>query len=155
MNRDYTTDSKFKMNEDPENKRPYWNTANKGFYRRYKDERKRLKDNLTPAEITLWEYLRNKKLGVKFRRQHIIDFYIPDFVALSIKLIIEVDGEIHLKKKREDEERNRRLEAVGFKIVRFTNEEIEDDIESVLKRIKMEIEKLTSPNLSKGEEQES
>lgn len=64
---------------------------------------------MTPAELILWEYLRNKKLGVKFRRQHIVDCYIPDFVSLQIKLIIEVDGKIHMKRWKEDLERTRKL----------------------------------------------
>lgn len=85
------------MGKSNENLKPRWLTANKEFYRKFKDDRDKLKNKMTSAEKVLWEYLRNKQLGVKFRRQHIIDFYIPDFVALSIKLIIEVDGEIHLK----------------------------------------------------------
>ena len=139
------------MNDD-KYKKPRWLTANKDFYRNFKYERERLKKNMTSAEILLWKFLRNKKQGVKFRRQHIIDFYIPDFVALSIKLIIEVDGKIHLRKWREDAERTKRLGIMGYKVIRFTNEEIENDIEKVLSRIRKEIEKLTSPNLSKGEE---
>jgi len=97
---------------------------------------------MTEAELKLWEHLRNKKLGVKFRRQHVIDFYIPDFVALSIKLIVEVDGKIHLKQKKEDSERTKRLEVLGYKIIRFTNDEIENDILKVLNKIKMNIELL-------------
>jgi len=139
-------------NNNDEYKKPRWLTANKDFYRNYKYERERLKNNMTSAEIVLWEFLRNKKLGVKFRRQHIIDFYIPDFVALSIKLIIEVDGKIHLGKRREDAQRTKNLEFIGYKVIRFTNEEVENEIEKVLSKIRMEIEKLTSPGLSKGEE---
>ncbi len=70
------------MDDNDKYKKPRWLTANKQFYRKFKYERERLKNNMTSAELILWEYLRNKKLGVKFRRQHIIDFYIPDFVAL-------------------------------------------------------------------------
>ena len=133
-------------------KKPRWLTANKDFYRNFKYERERLKNNMTSAELILWDYLRNKKLGVKFRRQHIIDFYIPDFVALSIKLIIEVDGKIHLRKCKEDAARTKRLGIMGYKVIRFTNEKVENEIEKVLNEIKKEIENLTSPNLSKGEE---
>ena len=140
------------MDENYKYIKPRWLTANKQFYRKFKYERERLKNNMTSAELILWEYLRNKKLGVKFRRQHIIDFYIPDFVALSIKLIIEVDGKIHLGKRKEDAARTKLLEVIGYKVIRFTNEEVENEIEKVLRRIKMEIENLTSPNLSKGEE---
>jgi ATP-dependent DNA helicase RecG len=69
-------------NSDDQIKKPKWQTANKDFYSIYKDERDRLKKDMTPAEIKLWKFLKNKRLGVKFRRQHIIDIFIPDFVAL-------------------------------------------------------------------------
>ncbi|WP_321369730.1 endonuclease domain-containing protein [uncultured Draconibacterium sp.] len=140
------------MDSDNPNKKPGWQTANKNFYKQYKDHREKLKNEMTKAEKLLWEKLRNKQLGVKFRRQHIIDFYIPDFVALSIKLIIEVDGKIHQFKKREEIERTSRLAAIGYKVIRFTNEEIENDIEKVVRSIKNEVDKLTPPNLPKGEE---
>ena len=140
------------MDENNENTKPRWLTANKDFYRKFKHDRDKLKSNMTNAELVLWEYLRNNKQGVKFRRQHIIDFYIPDFVALSIKLIIEVDGKIHLWKRKEDAERTKRLAVIGYKVIRFTNEEVESEIEKVLSRIRKEIKKLTSHNISKGEE---
>lgn len=140
------------MEELSVNKKPQWLTANKEFYRKFKNDRDYLKDNMTKAEVILWEQLRNKKLGVKFRRQHIIDFYIPDFVSLSIKLIIEVDGKIHLKQKKEDEERTRRLEVLGFKVICFKNEEVENDLIKVIEKIKFEINKLTPTSLPKREE---
>ena len=140
------------MDSDNPNKKPGWQTANKNFYKKYKDKREKLKNEMTKAENMLWEKLRNKQLGVKFRRQHIIDFYIPDFVALSIKLIIEVDGKIHQFKIREDIERTRRLAAIGYKVIRFTNEEVENDIKKVVLKIKNEVDKLTPPNLPNGEE---
>jgi very-short-patch-repair endonuclease len=129
-----------KQNSENNAKNPKWLTANNQFYARYKNKRAELKNNMTEAELKLWDHLKNKKLGVKFRRQHVIDFYIPDFVALSIKLIVEVDGKIHLKQKKEDSERTKRLEILGYKIIRFTNDEIENDITKVLNKIKMNIE---------------
>lgn len=140
------------MEDDSSNKKPRWLTANKQFYRKFKKQRDKLIENLTPAEAILWEYLKSKKLGVKFRKQHIIDFYIPDFVALSIKLIIEVDGKIHLKQKKEDDERTRRLESIGYTIIRFTNEEVENNIDNIVERIKKEIRTLIPPNLPEREE---
>ena len=140
------------MEENDNYKKPRWLTANRDFYRNYKYEREKLKDNMTTPEILLWERLKNKKLGVKFRRQHIIDIYIPDFVALSIKLIIEVDGGIHIKKRKQDIERTKRLAELGFKVIRFKNEEVENDIEKVLERIAIEIKTLTPPNLTKRED---
>ena len=105
---------------------------------------------MTPAELILWEHLKNKKLGVKFRRQHVIENYIPDFVALSIKLIIEVDGGIHIKRKKEDAARTKWLNFIGYSVIRFKNEEVENEIDCVLEKIKVEIKNLTSPDLSNG-----
>ena len=76
---------------------------------------------------------------MKFRRQHIIGNYIPDFVALSHKLIIEVDGEIHKFQKEQDEQRTFELNEKGYKVIRFTNEEVLHDINSVLDKIKKKI----------------
>ncbi len=142
------------MGDGDNDKKPRWLTANKEFYRNFKYERERLKENMTSAETKLWEHLKNKKLGVKFRRQHVIENYIPDFVALSIKLIIEVDGGIHIKLKKEDKARTKWLNFIGYSVIRFKNEEIENNIQEVLASIKKEIEKLTPPSLHKGEEQE-
>jgi len=132
--------------------KPRWLTANKEFYRNFKYERERLKTNMTPAELILWEQLKNKKLGVKFRRQHVIESYIPDFVALSIKLIIEVDGGIHIKRKKEDAARTKWLNFIGYSVIRFKNEEVENNIDSVLDKIKAEIKILTPPSLPTREE---
>jgi very-short-patch-repair endonuclease len=123
-------------------KKPKWQTADKNFYYLYKKERDKLKKEMTPAEAELWKHLQGRKLGTKFRRQHIIACYIPDFVALSLKLIIEIDGKIHLKHKKKDEERTRRLEQLGFKIIRFKNEEVENDLERVLEIIRKNVDNL-------------
>ena len=124
------------------NKKPNWNTAEKSFYPQLKPIRDELKAEMTDEEKILWEKIRGKKLGIKFRRQHIVDVYVPDFVALSIKLIIEVDGKIHLKRRNEDAERTKSLERLGYKVIRFKNEEIENDLEKVVINIKKHIEKL-------------
>lgn len=139
------------MENDDNYKKPHWLTANKDFYRDFKYERERLKENMTLAESILWEHLKNKKLGVKFRRQHIIENYIPDFVALSIKLIIEVDGGIHIIQKKEDAARTKWLNFMGYLVIRFKNEEVENDINSVLEKIRKEINKLTSHGNIKDE----
>jgi len=73
----------------------YWNTANAKYYKELKSEVKSLKTEMTNAETILWKELKSKKLGVKFRRQHMIDKFIPDFVSLTIKLNVEIDGAIH------------------------------------------------------------
>ena len=117
----------------------YWNTADPFIYSGLKDERKEMRDNMTEAEAVLWEQIKSKKLGVKFRRQHVIGNYIPDFVVLSCKLIIEVDGKIHKYQKEQDEQRTFDLNEKGYKVIRFTNEEVLHEINSVLDKIKREI----------------
>ncbi len=94
--------------------------------------------NPTDAEIILWQNLRDRALGTKFFRQYIIDDYIVDFVSLQASLIIEVDGAYHaeLQQQRYDEGRTERLESLGFKVLRLTNEEVLNKIGSVIDRIK-------------------
>lgn len=115
---------------------PEWNTADPTVYRLLKDERKELKQNMTPAEAVLWEQLKGKKIGVKFRRQHMIDCFIPDFVSLPAKLIVEVDGGIHKKQIEYDNNRTFLLNERGFRVIRFTNEEVLQDIDNVVRRIR-------------------
>jgi len=115
---------------------PVWKTADPSVYPHLKNDRKRLLKNMTPAETVLWEYLKSNKLGVRFRRQHVIANFIPDFVALSCKLIIEVDGEIHDFQKEYDEDRTYLLNERGFRVIRFKNEEVLNNIEKVIEKIK-------------------
>jgi very-short-patch-repair endonuclease len=119
---------------------PEWKTADPYFYSVLKDKRKQMRDNMTNAESVLWEYIKSKKLGVKFRRQHIIGNFIPDFVCLTCKLIIEVDGEIHNFQKEYDNGRTFLLKEEGFRIIRFKNEEVLQNIELVVEKIKENIE---------------
>ncbi len=113
----------------------HWNTANPIVFNVLKEKRKEMRDNMTPAEERLWGEIKSKKLGVKFRRQHIIGNYIPDFVALSCKLIIEVDGEIHKYQQEDDEQRTYELNQHGYAVIRFTNDEVIKDIKQVLEKI--------------------
>jgi chorismate synthase len=88
----------------------------------------------TPAEEKLWNELRNRKLGgYKFRRQHPIDAYIPDFVCLEKKLIVEVDGDYHdnEEQKKLDELHTRTLRIYHYRMIRFSNEEVLNKIEWV------------------------
>lgn len=127
-------------NSDKKPFTPEWYTANPYTYKLLKDSQQAKRTNLTTAEEILWEYLKDKKMGVKIRSHHLIDSYVPDFVALSCKLIIEVDGEIHKYQKEEDVTRTNVLNKQGFKILRFTNDEVFDDILKVLEVIKNEVE---------------
>ncbi len=101
-----------------------------------------MRKEYTEAEDKLWQQLRNNKIGVKFRRQHPIESYIADFISLQNKLIIEVDGGYHENEEQKtyDEERTKGLTEIGFRIIRFTNNEIINDINHVLTTIKKNIE---------------
>lgn len=97
-----------------------------------------LRKNQTSAEKLLWECIRNRKLGgYKFRRQFPIMGYIVDFYCRDCCLAIEVDGSIHNEPEVADydSERQKQLESIGVKVIRFTNDEVYDDIENVLKTI--------------------
>ena len=93
---------------------------------------------MTPAESALWECLRNKNLGVRFRRQHPVFNYIPDFVCLEKQLVVEVDGGYHFigNQQVSDDERTQYLNQYGFEVIRFTNDEVLGNIDEVLDRIK-------------------
>ena len=86
-----------------ESKKGEYNTADPQVYVHLKDARKELLLKPTCAESILWYYLRNKKTGYKIRRQHVIDKYVVDFACLSKKLVIEIDGGIHLRQKEKDD----------------------------------------------------
>ena len=82
-----------------------------------------LRNNMTPAEMLLWGYLKGSQIGAKFRRQHPLGIYIADFYCHQHKLVIELDGGIHLKPdvQSNDIERQLNLEADGIRIIRFNN----------------------------------
>jgi very-short-patch-repair endonuclease len=95
-----------------------------------------LRKEPTPAERKLWAYLRGDKLnGVNFRRQHAIGNYIVDFVSIKKRLIIELDGSQHLEQEAYDIERTRYLESQGYKVIRFWNNDVENDINGVIRVI--------------------
>ncbi len=106
---------------------------------------KEMRENPTPAEAALWESLKEKNLEYKFRRQHLIDNFIVDFVCLSKKLVIEVDGAIHDHQKEEDQARTEVLEELGYKVIRFRNEEVLGNLESVLSKIKQTLDNREIP----------
>ena len=104
----------------------------------------------TEAEMVLWKFLRAKQLGYKFRRQHPVDKFIPDFVCIEKKLIIEVDGKIHNFQKEEDEIRTEILNENGFKVIRFKNEEIMCNIDEVVLKIIAQLKSLPSGEMKRG-----
>ena len=131
--------------------RPYFMTGGNNAYRLI-EEAKRMRKEPTEAEAALWELLRDKKLGDKFRRQHLIDDFIVDFVCLSKNLVIEVDGGYHndLTQKEYDEQRTLFLNEKGFRVIRFTNEEVLGNTEAVLKEIKQELVLPLTPSKGGG-----
>lgn len=91
-----------------------------------------LRKEPTPAEVKLWSRIRNDQLGVTFRRQHAIGNYIPDFCSPKAKLIIELDGSQHLEQEEYDEERTKNMNSLGYKVIRFWNNEVTNHMDGVI-----------------------
>ena len=105
---------------------------------------KELHRNMTSAEVKLWAHLRAHRMkGVHFRNQHAIGNYIVDFCSPRKKLIIELDGSQHLEQEEYDSERTSFLESKGYRILRFWNNQIMNDIEAVLRAIDYALEEDT------------
>jgi very-short-patch-repair endonuclease len=116
-----------------------------------------LRSRMTDAEQMMWKVLRNRQVeGLKFRRQHPFADYILDFVCLDKRLVIEVDGGQHEQAREYDERRTQILNGAGFRVLRFWNTEVLQEIEAVKEHIWTAIQELdpiphpTSP--LKGEE---
>ena len=119
----------------------------KEFYFKIRALARKMRRNSTPAEDYFWERVRDRRLfGFKINRQYIIicqasptfkKFYIADFHCYARKLIVELDGQIHLRQQEEDMIRTEHIEAYGFKVVRFTNEQVLErweEVEAILKK---------------------
>ncbi|GMN05876.1 hypothetical protein MTsPCn5_12650 [Croceitalea sp. MTPC5] len=128
----------------------YWATANTVLYGLLKEYAKKMRNQPTKAEALLWNALSNKNLdGFKFRRQHIIGEFIADFICLKQNLIVEIDGLHHQlpENKKSDKERTAWLENQGYRVIRFTNEEVLGNLENVLEVIHKTLE---APPLGAG-----
>ena len=102
---------------------------------------KELRREMIPAEKNLWKHLKGNRLnGLHFRRQQVVHGYFADFYCHQHELIVEVDGEIHEFQKEYDAKREECLIGLGFRIIRFPNEEIIKDLKSVLQKIVNECE---------------
>jgi very-short-patch-repair endonuclease len=97
----------------------------------------------TRAEDALWQALRNAQLGVRFRRQHVIDRFIVDFVCLRLDLVVEVDGPGHESEDSRDTARDARMLGLGYHTVRFTNEQVLNRLDAVVDAIRREIQEAT------------
>ena len=91
---------------------------------------------MTPAKKLLWQEVRAKKLGVRFRRQQVIQGFIVDFYCHKAALVVEVDGDIHDLQQDEDARRERVLSEMGLRVVRFRNDEVVRELSVVIGRIK-------------------
>ena len=107
---------------------------------------KQLRQNQTPQEQKLWNIIRNHKFNnLKFKRQQPIGKYIVDFICKDIKLIIELDGGQHNTKENilADEKRTKFLESKGYKVIRFWNNEIDNNIEGVYLELENQYQEIT------------
>lgn len=128
----------------------YWEAANPVLYSLLKEHARRMRKQPTKAEQMLWNALGGKNLdGHKFRRQHIIGEFIADFICLKKNLIVEVDGSIHQlpDNQKSDAERTQWLEQQGYRVIRFTNDEVLGNLEEVLDIIDKELQ---APPLGAG-----
>jgi 5-methyltetrahydrofolate--homocysteine methyltransferase len=116
-----------------------WETAGSELYSVLKEKAKEMRNKPTEAEKMLWNVLSNKGIeNYKFRRQHIVGEYIVDFICLEKRLIIEVDGAIHndLAQIEHDKHRTEWLESKGFKVIRFTNNQVLSDFFNTIEKIR-------------------
>lgn len=99
-----------------------------------------LRRELTPTERKLWAVLRANQLNVNFRRQHAIGPFITDFCCIKKKLIIELDGGQHLEQEAYDQERTEFLQSKGYRVLRFWNNDVLSDLNSVIQVIQNALE---------------
>jgi len=114
---------------------PYpYQTADPALYPLLRDYARKNRSNPTEAEALLWQYLRTEGLGIAFKRQHVIGPYIADFVCLSSKLVIELDGGYHQLPNQQttDQQRTEWLIQNGYRVLRFTNQQLFNNIDEVL-----------------------
>jgi len=115
---------------------PLWRDVRPSVPPALLERARELRRHGTTAEAILWECLRDRQLaGAKFRRQHVIGPYIADFYCHEARLVIEVDGGVHLEQQTQDQERQASLEAQGYRVMRFTNERVLADTDTVLAEI--------------------
>ncbi len=113
----------------------------------HKRKRQALRNGMPPAEKLLWARLRRRQIeGVKFRRQYGVGRYVVDFYSAELKLAIEVDGESHLGAEAQayDAQRQAFIESFGIRFLRFTNQEVYDDLDAVVEAIALKVQSMTS-----------
>lgn len=106
------------------------------------DLAKQLRRNQTDVEKMLWHRLRNRQVnGCKFRRQHRIGKYVVDFVCPEKLLVVELDGGQHDEQASQDAARTVVLSTKGYRVLRFWNNEVNENIDGVLEAIRLELER--------------
>jgi len=113
-----------------------------------KEKAREMRKEPTVAENALWQALRNNQIGYKFRRQHIIDGFIADFICIEKRVVIEVDGGIHLTKEQKafDEFRTFVINDKGYRVIRYTNDEVLNHLDEIVVKIKDLLDLLKSQN---------
>ena len=103
-----------------------------------------LRHHATDAERKLWQHLQGRQLrGLKFRRQFVIAGFVADFACIEIKLVIELDGGQHLERSAEDTSRTHRIEANGYRVLRFWNDDVLLRTDALLDEIHRHVEEMT------------
>jgi len=122
-------------------KYPHYYSADLSIF----DKAKLLRKDSTPAEKHFWKIIRNRNiLGLKFRRQHPLLYYVADFYCHEALLVIELDGDIHNLEeiKKRDEKREKAITELGITVLRFSNNEIFLEIEKVLEKVEAHLKKI-------------
>ena len=116
-------------------------TAAPDRYNLLKEFAKKNRKEMTRSETTLWNALRKLACGFRFRRQHPIGDFIADFICLERRLVIEVDGGYHSTPEQQSDDaiRIEFLEHRGFTVIRFTNDEVDRNLQTVLQKIKEQL----------------
>jgi very-short-patch-repair endonuclease len=103
---------------------------------RLKQNARDLRGNQTPSEVLVWRQLRSRRMkGFKFRRQHPVGPFIPDFCCIDAKFVIELDGESHLEKRERDHERDEWFQEHGYAVIRCWNTDVYENLEGLMDRI--------------------
>jgi very-short-patch-repair endonuclease len=108
----------------------------RGTSRELEEAARSMRRQPTHAEEVLWSALQKKQVaGLKFRRQHPVDRFVLDFYCPSHKLVVEVDGGVHDQQAERDAERTKVLEAYGYRVLRFRNEQVLRELPKVVQEI--------------------
>ncbi len=140
------------LDDDSQFDRDWFRNHDKGYSRPTARSRE-LRQNATEPERKLWQYLSARKLkGVRFNRQFPVGQFICDFASRERKLVIELDGGQHAFAADYDVGRTRFLEGQGYRVLRFWNNEVMDNIDGVLGVIGQTLDNMPSPNPSRRRE---